>query len=95
MHRLKHLTLPLLIFYAAAASAGEPRFSGSSGLAKPQPASASTDGRFSVSADLRPAAAAPQVSGRFALIAKLQPDAKSITSACDSAVGNIFRNGFE
>ena len=94
MHRLKHLTLPLLIFYAASASASEPRFSGNAALAKPDPTNASADGRFQISADLRPAAAV-QSTGRFALMAKLQPDAKSIATACGPVTDNIFKNGFE
>jgi len=93
MHRLRHLTLALLIFYAATTSA-ESRFSGNATLAKPAESSASADGRFDISADLRPAAVT-QRSGRFALEAKLQPNAKSIATACGPVADNIFKNGFE
>jgi len=94
MHRAHNLILPLLIFYAAAASSAEPRFSGSASLDKPAEASASVNGRFNISADLRPAAST-QSTGRFALSAKLQPNAKSIATACGPVADNIFKNGFE
>ena len=93
MHRAHHLTLPLLVFYAATATA-ESRFSGSATLAKPEAPSASADGRFNISADLRPAAVT-QSGGRFALEAKLQPNAKSIATACGPVGDDIFKNGFE
>ena len=93
MHRAHHLTLPLLIFYAVTATA-ESRLSGDATLAKPAEANASADGRFNISADLRPAAIT-QSSGRFALEAKLQPNAKSIATACGPVGDSIFKNGFE
>jgi len=94
MHQPRLIVLILLTFYAASASAAEPRFSGSAALAKPTESTASADGRFSINGDLRPAAMT-QSTGRFALNAKLQPDANSIATACDLVSDLIFRNGFE
>ena len=94
MHRLNNLTLPLLIFYAAASCAAEPRFSGDASLAKSGAPSASANGRFTLSADLRPAAVV-QSTGRFALNAKLQPDPNSIAATCGPVSNDIFKNGFE
>ncbi len=94
MHRLHLLTLPLLIFYAAVACAAEPRFSGSASLDKPATAKASANGRFSISADLRPAALTKN-TGRFALNAKLQPDLNSINATCEPVGDELFKNGFE
>lgn len=94
MHRLNNLTLPLLIFYAAASCAAESRFSGDASLSKSGAPSASANGRFTLSADLRPAAVV-QSSGRYSLNAKLQPDPNSIAAACGPVGDAIFKNGFE
>ncbi len=95
MHRVLLFSVPLLFFYAAAASAVEPRFSGSAGLDKPATSNASANGRYSISADLRPATAVVQSTSRYSLNAKLQPDAKSIATACGPVGDSIFKNGFE
>lgn len=94
MHQLKPWAAIGLLIFMSTATAREPRFSGSAGLAKTAESSTSANGQFSLSADLRPAVIT-EPSGRFALSAKLQPDAKSIATACGPAGTQLFANGFE
>ncbi len=88
--------VPLLILALTAASAAEPRFTGTAGLSDGPEAGGviSADGRFNLHAGLLPDTSVHD-TGRFGLSAKLQPDPASIAASCGPVTDRIFQNGFE